>query len=260
MARQREPNRDANRINAVTRAFDIVDALRERRSAGVSELAEQLDVPKSTAHVYLQTLEDEGYLVNRGGTYALSYRFLEVGGALRHDLSLFHAARQELDALSADTGEVVNLGIEERGRRVLLYTSEPSQGMFDNSPTGQYTRMHWTALGKALLAQLPDDRVNDVIDRLGLPPATENTITDRDALHAELETIRDQGYSVEREERREGITAVAVPLHHDDDDEPVSAVSISGPKRRIGDDSIDEDLLKALRDVVNVVELQYKHY
>jgi DNA-binding IclR family transcriptional regulator len=209
--------------------------------------------------VYLQTLEDEGYVVGEEGTYRLSYRFLEVGGGLRHDLSLFQAARQEIDALSTDTGEVVNLGIEEDGWRVLLYTSEPSQGMFDNSPTGQYTRMHWTALGKALLAQLSDARVDDLIDRRGLPAATEQTITERAELHAELDRIRDRGFSVENEERREGIKAVAVPLRHDGS-EPLSAVSISGPKRRIGADTVDESLLEALRDTVNVVELEYKHY
>jgi DNA-binding IclR family transcriptional regulator len=65
---------------------------------------------------------------------------------------------------------------------------------------------------------------------------------------------------VEDEERREGIKAVAVPLRHDDDSEPVSAVSISGPKHRIGADTVDRDLLNALRDTTNIIELEYRHY
>lgn len=249
-----------NRINAVSTAFNIVDALRGLRRVGVSHLADELDMPKSTVHVYLTTLEAEGYVVNEGGEYRLSYRFLEVGGDTRQRLNIFQAARGEVDELSAKAGEVANLGIEDDGKRVLLYTSQPSEGMFDNSPTGQYTHMHWTALGKALLSQLPDDRVEEIVAEHGLPEATNNTITDTEELFAELERIREEGLSVENEERREGIKAIAVPLRHDSDVQPVAAVSISGPKRRIGEESVDESLLEALRDTANVIELDHKHY
>jgi DNA-binding IclR family transcriptional regulator len=252
---------EKNRIQALKRAFGIVDALSELQAAGVSELADHLDVPKSTVHVYLQTLEEEGYLLNSGGTYRLSHRFLEIGGELRHSSSLFQGARQEVDSLSTETGEVANLGVEEDGKRVLLYTAQPPEGMFDNSPTGQYTLMHQTALGKALLSQMSDDDVERVLDRHGLPAATDRTITERDSLLAELNDIREKGYSIEDEERREGIKAIAVPLQHEaDDGEPVSAVSISGPKRRISASNADQTLVEALRDTANVIELKYKHY
>jgi DNA-binding IclR family transcriptional regulator len=119
--------------------------------------------------------------------------------------------------------------------------------------------MHWTALGKALLAQFPDERVHGIVDRHGLPRATENTITDRDELFAELERIRERGFSIEDEERREGIKALAVKIQYDEDPSPVAAVSISGPKRRIGEEEYDE-LLDAIRNAVNVTELRFKHY
>lgn len=260
MGQTYERGDEPNRINALGTTFNIVDALRDLGRVGVSELAAHLDMPKSTVHVYLQTLEEEGYAVNEDGTYRLSFRFLEIGGEHRKRLDVFQVARTAIDQLSAETGEVANLGIEDRGQRVLLYTSEPSEGMFDNSPTGQYTRMHWTALGKALLSRFPDDRVRDIADEHGLPRATESTITELDPLLEELERVRERGFSIEDEERREGIRAVAVPLRLDDESGPPAAVSISGPKRRIGDDGVDEELLEALRDAVNVVELEYKHY
>lgn len=248
-----------NRINAVGTMFSVVNGVRELEQAGVSELAERLDMPKSTVHVYLKTLEEEGYVINDDGEYRSSLRFLELGGDVRQRMSIFQAVRPQVDELSAETGEVANLGVEEAGQRVLLYTSEPSEGVFDNSPVGQYTYMHWTALGKALLAQLPNTRVREIIEEHGLPEATEHTITEEDALFEELERIRERGYSIEDEERRRGIKALAVPIQYDENPSPVTAVSISGPKRRIGTED-DDDLLDAIKNAVNVTELRYKHY
>lgn len=255
-----EENRSEKRINAVGTLFDVVEGLQDLEEAGVSELAEHLNRPKSTVHIYLATLVDQGYVIKDGDHYRMSLRFLELGGQTRKRMSIFESARPEIDSLSQDTGEVANFAIEEQGKRVLLYSSEPVEGVFDNSPTGQYTHMHWTALGKALLSQLPDERVAEIIEAHGLPKATENTITDPDELFDELESIRERGYSIEDEERREGIKSFAVPVQHTEEDSPVSAVSISGPRRRMGGGDVDEDLLDAIMDTVNVIELTNKHY
>lgn len=255
-----EEERSGKRIKAVETLFDVVEGLQDLEEAGVSELAEHLNRPKSTVHIYLMTLVDQGYVIKEGDQYRMSLRFLELGGQTRQRMSIFGSARPEIDALSQETGEVANFGIEEQGKRVLLYSSEPVEGVFDNAPTGECTRMHWTALGKALLSQLPDERVAEIVERHGLPKATENTITDPDELFDELETIREQGYSIEDEERREGIKSFAVPVQHAEEDSPVSAVSISGPRRRIGGGDVDEELLDAIMDTVNVIELTNKHY
>ena len=260
MGTQTGEDRSDNRIQAVGTLFDVVEGLQELERAGVSELAEYLGRPKSTVHIYLATLVDQGYVMKEGDDYRTSLRFLELGGQTRKRMNIYEAARPEIDSLSRETGEVANFAIEEQGQRVLLYTSEPLEGVFDNSPTGQYTHMHWTALGKALLSQLPDERIDAIIDEHGLPEATKNTITDRDALFEELETIRESGYSIEDEERREGIKSVAVPVQVTEGDSPVSAVSISGPRRRIGEDEIEGSFLDAIMDTVNVIELKNKHY
>ncbi|MFA1610832.1 IclR family transcriptional regulator [Halobellus rubicundus] len=259
MAKKENQGGSRNRIKAISTMFTIVDGLRELETAGVSELADHLDMPSSTVHIYLKTLEEEGFVLNDDGQYRSSLRFLELGGDIRQRMSIFRTVRPQVDELSAQTNEVANLGIEEDGKRVLLYTSEPSEGVFDNSPVGQYTHMHWTALGKALLAQLPDQRIHDIVDRHGLPEATDRTITDRETLFERIETIRDRGFSIEDEERRRGIKALAVPIQYDSNPSPPAAVSISGPKRRIGEESYD-GLLDAIKNAVNVSELRYKHY
>ena len=255
-----DEERSKKRIQAVDTLFDVVEGLQSLGTAGVSELADHLGRPKSTIHIYLVTLVEEGYVIKEGDQYRTSLRFLELGGQTRKRMSIYEAARPEIDSLSRETGEVANFAIEEQGKRVLLYSSEPHEGVFDNSPTGQYTNMHWTALGKALLSQLSDERVASIIDEHGLPKATPNTITDPDELYEELSGIRDRGFSIEDEERREGIKSVAVPVQHTDDSSPVSAISISGPRRRIGEEQINEQFLDAIMDTVNVIELKNKHY
>lgn len=252
-------NGSQNRIKAAENTFDIVEGLENLEGATMSELADHLDMPKSTTHVYLKTLQDLGYVVKDDTTYRLSLRFLKHGGYARHKLNLYQAAKSQIDELSTETGEVVDVGVEENGKRVLLYKSEGPEGVTQNPVTGEYTHMHMTALGKAILTTKPDDRVDEIIDMHGLPAATQHTITDREELFEELETIRDQGYSVEDQERREGIRAIGIPIR-DDDSHAIGAVSISGPISKLTDERISEELLEQIRNAVNIIEIRHRNY
>lgn len=244
----------------VTRiTFEVLELVVDRGEVGVTELAEHLDLPKSTAHTYLDSLVRCGYLRNEGGRYRASYRLLEMGGRVRHDTPVFQAARTEIDALADRTGEVVNLGVEEDARRVLLYEAEGENAIWDNSPIGGHEHLHMTAIGKSILAHHPPEFVDGVVEEHGLPAATERTITDRDALRADLEATRERGYAIEDEEHRAGIWAIGMPIRRRNEP-PVGAVSIVGPESRISDDDHRETFVEALTETVNVIQLQYEHY
>lgn len=247
-------------IDAVETAFNIIESIQEIERCGVTDLANRLEIPKSTAHIHLQTLRNLGYVVKEDGKYQLGLQFLELGGRVRHNRSIFEAARSEVDELARSTGEVGTIGYDEKGQRVLVYRTEPFEGVSDNAPTGEFTRIHWTAVGKALLSQRTDDEIRDIINRFGLPRATENTITDLDKLLEEIDKIRTQGYSIENEERVKGIKSIAVPIRDDENQAGNSAISISGPKHRFDDERIESELLSALQNAANVIELRYKHY
>lgn len=252
-----EANESGKTVGAVERAFEIIATLRESGTMTVSEVASTLDIPTSTAHVHLKTLHSLGYIVKEDRAYRLSLRFLRDGCAIRQRKHIYQTAKEEIDSLAAESREVANLGVEENGKRVLLYQSEGNEAVYDNAPVGEYTNMHWTALGKSLLSHLPRSRIDDIVETHGLPAKTDRTITTRERLLAELETIRERGHALEDEERREGIRSVAVPLIVNGT--VIGAISISGTKNRLNDERIDERILERLYAAANIITVRYAY-
>ena len=248
---------DGKRVKAVERSYRVVGILRENGTMRVKDVAAELDIPTSTAHVHLKTLESIGYVVRAERGYKLGLRYLHDGCTIRSSMSVYAIARSEVDALAKATGEVANLGVEEAGQRVLLYQSEGSDAVYDNASIGEYTNMHWTALGKAILAELPRERVTEIVDKYGLLVETSNTIATRESLFDELKRIREQGYALEDEERRNGIRSIAVPIEAEN--RILGSLSLSGPKERFNDEHISEELLPELKNRKNIVEVKHEY-
>lgn len=254
-----DEQKSSDTLKSVGLAFNIVESLEQMDGATVSALADHLDLPRSTAHIHLKTLREAGYVVQEGTTYRLGLRFLKHGGITRHRLNIYQAAKGEIDELSRRTGEVCDLGIEEGGKRVLLYKSEGPEGVTQKPVTGEYTHMHMTALGKALLSTFSRDRVEEILDRHGLPRSTQYTISTRERLFEALAETRRRGYSLENQERREGIRAIGAPIRNTDG-EAIGAISISGPMSKLTDERIEETLSKELLNSVNIIEITHKNY
>lgn len=245
------------RIQSLERGFEVLEYLYREGETTVSELAAALDLSTSTAHIYLKTLSDLGYVKKAASKYSLSHRFLRLGTKTRKETDIYQAALSEVDKLADETNEVSALGIPERGKRVLLYKAESSEAVYDNPPAGEYTHMHWTALGKAILGHLPRDQVEGIIDQHGLPARTQQTITEESELFDELATINENGYAVEDEERWNGIRSVAVPIF--DNETVIGSISVSGPKNRFDRDRIESELVTDLMQSKNVIEVRLAH-
>lgn len=253
-----QPDSEGDRqIKALRKGFRIIEELKDRETAGVSELSSALNMPTSTVHVYLQTLADAGYVISRDREYRLSLRFLEIGGTVRDHLDVFAAARPEMIDLCQSTGETVGLGVFEAGKRVQLWQVEGENAVNDNIHIGEHTHLHWTSLGKALLADRGDDEVEWIVERHGLPRATPNTITTEAELFEELEWIRRCGYAVEDEERKVGIRSVSVPLQ-DADGTAVGALGINTPKNKLTASRCDEYVTELERKA-NVISIRYAY-
>lgn len=212
----------------------------------------------SSAHIYLNTLRHVGYVVKQDRTYHLGFKFLRHGGHVRKGSSLYQSAKPEVDDIIAETGEISAIGIEEKGKRVLIYQNEGDHALGDNVHVGEYIPMHWTAIGKALLAHLPDKRIDEIIDEHGLQPATSRTITESAPLRKELNEIRKRGYAIDEGEKREGLRGIAVPLL-DEQNTIAGAIGVAGPKNRF-DENYVSSLLQLLQTKRNVIELQISYY
>lgn len=247
----------AKRLKSVERAFAIIETLEKRNGMTMKEVSNIVDLPRSTAYIYLKTLEEVGYIIKEGEEYHLGFRFLKHGGYARHRLQIYQAAKTEVDDLARRTGEVVDFGIVENGKRVLIYKSEGPDGVTQKPVTGDYAHLHMTALGKAMLATFDDDRVDSIVDEHGLPKATEHTIGEREELFATLDRTRERGYSLENEERREGIRAVGVAIPYGGD--VPCAISISGPMSKLNDSRI-ETLHPQMEDSANMIQVKIRNY
>lgn len=245
-------------IGAVETTFDVLDVLGEREPIGVSEIAGQLDMSTSTVFTHLNTLVQEGYVVKTGTTYQRSLRFLEDGGVIRQRYQSLNLFKEKIDELASTTGEIVGAAVEERGHRIILYRSAGEMAAGDKIPIGDHTYMHWTSLGKAILAHLSATKYTTIVDQHGLPRGTRKTITDSDELESELERIRQQGYAIDDEEHLQGVRGVAVPIL-DNNQRVLASIGITGPRNRFTPSYIGE-LSDLLKDAKNEIEVRSQYY
>lgn len=232
-------------------------ALRELDGATLTELADHLDRSKSGVHHYLSTLIENQLVVKRGNKYHLSSQFLLLGEYVRQHSKLYQVGREEIDNLAAETGEYAHLMREENGLGIHLYKSQASSGAAANFYRHKTTKsdyLHFSAAGKAILAYLSPERVEEIIDRHGLPGKTENTVTDRDALLDELQEIRSQEYALNDEEEVRGTRAVGAAVL-DSDGTPIGGLSVSGPTTRIDDERFYETLPKDVMRAANIIQV-----
>jgi DNA-binding IclR family transcriptional regulator len=241
-------------VRTTSRTIEIVEGLKRLGGAGVTELADELGTTKSTVHNHLSTLEEHEYVINDGGTYSLGLRFLELGGYTRNDMKLFEMGKPEVDALAEETGELVNLAVEEHGKCVYLYRAKGSRSVHLDIHVGERMALHTTALGKAMLAHVSDRRLEEFLETTTLEAATDHSITDPDALREELATVRERGYAVDDEERVTGLRCVAAPILHEET-AVVGAISVSAPTSRLKGERLAEEIPEAVNSAANVIEL-----
>jgi DNA-binding IclR family transcriptional regulator len=240
---------DGRTLSTTRTSLAIVDAIDELDGARMSELATELDMATSTVHVHLQTLIEGEFVVKRGDTYHLALRLFHLGEQARQRDERFELAKTRANELADQCNEEVSFAVEEFGRAIILYNvvSDPSIAGFQ---VGRYFYMHNSAVGKAMLAAMDDARVEEIVDRRGLPRVTENTITEREDLFEELEATRERGYAINEQEALDGLRAVGVPVTNPSG-EVFGALDISGPPYRLPD---NEDLANMLVPVVEDLE------
>ncbi|MEB3749879.1 HTH-type transcriptional regulator XynR [Geobacillus icigianus] len=229
-------------VKSVRRALQIIEIVSAKKDGlGVTEIAKQMDINKSSVYRILTTLAQYGYIEQHPETerYKLGYKFLELSSKLLDSIDLRQEAKPYLRQLEKETNEVIHLVVYDQGEVIYIEKLEGTETLRMHSKVGKRAPMHCTAVGKAILAHLPPAVAAEIIERKGLPKHTDRTITNREAFFRELETVRQNGYALDLEENEYGIRCVAVPIF-DYTGSVVAAISVSGPTIRMTDDRISD--------------------
>lgn len=238
-------------------SLQIIELIDEQEGATVSEVADELEKPPSTVHGHLSTLRDQEFVIQKGDIYHLGLRFITLGKSVRNRERIYTLADRYTERVVEETEFRSIFAVEEHGRGVYLSRNAGNHSKWRHEQTGERFYLHATAAGKALLAHLPDERIDEIIDQWGLPQLTENTITDRDELYEELETVREEEIAYNSEEQLDGIRAISAPVTTPVGQE-VGALSANGPAHKLSDRQSKEELAEALRGIANEFHLDLK--
>lgn len=220
------------RVQVLDRALSVLEVLARHADAecSLAEVSEQAALHKSTVHRIIMVLERHRLVLKNTATgrYRLGMKLFELGSKAIAGNDLREQARPYLSRVMSATGETVHLCILDGGEVLYVDKVEPHKIVRLSSTIGRRSPAYCTSVGKAMLAHLPLEEVDDMIQRSRLLPRTRNTITSSASLHAELAHTRGRGYAVDDEENEEGVRCVGAAVL-DYSGRPVAAISVSGP-------------------------------
>lgn len=247
----------SRRIKTVDKTCDILATLKDLEGARISELAPHIDLSEGSIHTHLYTLQKNGYVKKVDNTYRLDFKLFTMGEHVRNRTKIYLVGRSEVDDLAEKTGEYVHLVVENNGKAIAIYEARG-----DNAVATEYhirlreepQGIHYSATGKAILAHLPDYRVEEIIENHGLKQATGNTITDRETLFEELGEIKGQGYSTNDEEEMLRLRTVAAPVRAHNGG-VLGAVGVTAPTSRMKGETFHEEFPELVMQTANVIEV-----
>jgi IclR family acetate operon transcriptional repressor len=225
-------------VQSLARAFAILEAMADAGGEiGLSQLATEAQLPPATIHRLVRTLVDLGYVRQEPSRqYSLGPRLMRLVDSSTKRLETL--ARPFMFEVVDALGESVNLAVLDGEEIIYVAQTQPSQNfmrMF--TEVGRRVKPHATAVGKAILATMPDEDVHDLLARTGMPRRTEYTLTSPEELVADLERVRAVGYALDNGEQELGVRCVALAVPGAP--RPM-ALSMSGPLTRMSDAMIDK--------------------
>jgi DNA-binding IclR family transcriptional regulator len=241
----------AGGVQSVDRALVILEVLARAGAAGVTEIAAELGVHKSTAFRLVATLESHRLVEQVGdrGKYRLGVGVLRLAGATTARLDVVQEARSVCRRLAADTGETVNVAVLSDSSALYLDQVAGSSALQSHNWVGQRIPLHATSNGKVLLAGLDPSGLDDLLGDLAA--YTPRTVTRPGDLRHELDRVRSQGWALAVDELEIGLAAAAAPIR-DAAGDVVASMSVSGSTFRLTEERLEvvvQQLLEATREV-----------
>lgn len=223
-------NPEDKQISAAVRTISVLEALSEGGFHTFDDLVEKVGLAKPTLFRFLKTLKSLGYILqHEDSKYSLSLKMLTVGSRALDSMDLYDVSRPIIKNLARHFQETVHLAILMDAKVVYIQKVESVHTIRMYSTIGKQAPLYCTSLGKALLAWHPERE--SIVSDLDLVPYTRKTIVTREALLAELETIRERGYSTDNEEHEPDISCIGAPIF-DYSGSAIAAISVAWPVYR----------------------------
>lgn len=225
---------DPYQLQSLDRAVKVLEMLGGSETPlALAEICQIMQIHKSTAHRSLMVLE-RSELIERtpDNRFRLGLKLYELGNRAVEQVDLRARIRPHFRRLAAELGETVHLGVLQKASVIYLEKIEPNRRICMSSKTGSSNPAYCTSMGKAMLAYLPEEMLEQSIAKMRFVRFTSKTIGSREELLKSLERVRRRGYAIDDEEIEVGVRCVGAPVF-DENNLPIAAVSISGPSARI---------------------------
>lgn len=231
-----------NPVQSAERIFQILEMLAENGEMGLIEISAALDLHKSTVHRLLMSLIYMGYAKQDVHTqkYLLTYKLVNMAGKILDRTDILQIAKPFMERLSDISGETVHL-VQREGNHILYISKiEATIGTIRMvSHVGMVHPMYCSAVGKAIMATLPEKEVKAIWDESIIEKKTDKTITDYNQMLVTLEEVRRNGYALDDEENEEGVRCIAACVRSYGKNVKY-AFSISGPISRMTKERVEE--------------------
>jgi DNA-binding IclR family transcriptional regulator len=220
-------------VNMVQKAFSIINVLSEGMDLSLTEITQRLKLPKSTVHSLLETLKLEKVVEKdtNNGKYHLGVKLIELGNKAQLELDICKTALPFLRGLNTKFDETVHLTVLDNDEVLYVGCIESSRRLRTYSVLGVRAPLYCTAVGKAILAFLPEEEISRIICDKPLKKITTNTLIDKDLLLKNLAQIRSRGYAIDDMEHEEHLRCIGAPIWNVQG-EVFASLSISGPAVR----------------------------
>ena len=237
-----KPGAITAQVQSLTRGLSILEAL-AKAEAGVSltDIAQRVQLPVSTTHRLLSTLEKMGYVYQSEelSRWYVGLQAFTVGAGFLANRDFVGQSHVYMRRLMEQSGETANLAILDGTEAVFIAQVQCREMMRILVKLGSRVPLHASGVGKAIFAALPDEQIDAILKVKGLPRITENTIVAPETMWAALKVIRHRGYSFDDEEHAPGTRCVAATIY-DEHAEPLGAISLAGPSSRLPDERIKQ--------------------
>lgn len=221
-------------VRVLHKTLDILETIKATESGfRLADLARKVELPKATVYRILMTLEGRGYLDRSpDGNYRMAKKLFDLQRAAPIEQVLSRVAQPLMERLVASCKETVNLGLLDAGEVVVINTVESPQAVRMSSKIGNRRFLHSTALGKVMLAGLMDKEVKRLLRLKGTPKLTDETITSKADVLAEVQKVRQEGWALDNQENELEGRCIGAPVMGPSG-QVLAALSISGPVFRM---------------------------